>query len=510
VFRQGNEQTSAGRYLKVKATKPEEKGGRKSERSIVTDDAGEPILGDPAEERGRQVMESLGGKMSGTSGPKDISTGLQRVAELSRKAPGMVWTTLSHHITLDLLKEAYRRTRKDGAVGVDGQTAKEYEGNLEGNLSSLLERLKAGTYKAPPVRRVYIPKGDGAQTRPIGIPTFEDKVLQRAVVMVLEAVYEQDFLTCSYGFRPGRSAHQALKVLWQEMMRMDGGFVLELDIQKYFDTIDWGHLRNFLGRRVRDGVLQRVINKWLKAGVMEEGIVQHPEGGTPQGGVISPLLANLFLHEVLDKWFEEEVKPRLAGRAVLIRFADDAVMLFSLEKDARRVLEVLPKRFGRYGLSLHPEKTRLVDFRCPRRAYGEPESRGGRKSGIFDLLGFRHYWARTRRGGWAVKRKTAKDRFNRAVKRVAEWCRHNRHLPVRDQHRGLILKLKGHYQYYGIAGNSRALQRFLYHVGCAWHKWLNRRSQRRNMPWDRFNQLIQSYPLPFPKLHPEAYSAARP
>jgi len=422
----------------------------------------------------------------------------------------MVWTTLYHHITLDLLKEAYRLTRKDGAAGVDGQTAKEYEENLEENLSSLLERLKAGTYKAPPVRRVYIPKGDGSQTRPIGIPTFEDKVIQRAVVMVLEAVYEQDFLPCSYGFRPGRSAHQALKVLWQEVMRMGGGFVLELDIQKYFDTIDWSHLRNFLGRRVRDGVLQRLINKWLKAGVMEEGIVQHPESGTPQGGVISPLLANLFLHEVLDKWFEEEVKPRLAGRAVLIRFADDAVMLFSLERDARRVLEVLPKRFGRYGLSLHPEKTRLVDFRCLKGTYGNEGSRGGPKSGVFDLLGFRHYWALTRRGGWAVKRKTAKDRFNRAMKRVTEWCRHNRHLPVRDQHRGLILKLKGHFQYYGIAGNSRGLQRFLYHVARAWRKWLNRRSQRGNMPWDRFNRLLNCYPLPFPRLQPEAYSAARP
>jgi RNA-directed DNA polymerase len=437
--------------------------------------------------------------MSGTLGPEGISTGLQRVAELSRKAPGMVWSTLSHHITLDLLKEAYRLTRKDGAAGIDGQTAKEYEEKLEGNLRSLLERLKSGKYQAPPVKRVYIPKGDGTRTRPIGIPTFEDKVLQKAVVMVLEAVYEQDFLDCSYGFRPGRSAHQALKVVWGELMRGSGGFVLELDIQNYFDTIDHELLRGILDKRVRDGVLRRVINKWLKAGVMEEGRIQHPEGGTPQGGVISPLLANLFLHEVLDKWFEGEVKPRLVERVVLVRFADDALMVFSSEEDARRVLAVLPKRFGKYRLSLHPEKTRLVDFRRPGQSKSDQRVAEERGPGVFDFLGFTHYWGRTRRGGWAVKRKTAKDRFGRALKRVAEWCRANRHLPVREQHQGLTLKLRGHFQYYGIIGNSQALKRFLFEVTRVWHKWLNRRSQRGNMPWDRFNRLLDRYSLPYPR-----------
>lgn len=476
-----------------------------------TCESGEPAPGDPEEGRDHRVMGSLEGKMAGTLGPQDISTGLQRVAEQSRKAPGMVWSTLSHHLTLDLLKEAYRLTRKDGAVGVDGQTAKEYEENLEGNLRSLLERVKSGTYQAPPVRRVYIPKGDGTRTRPIGIPTFEDKVLQRAVVMVLEAVYEQDFLDCSYGFRPGRSAHQALKAVWDESMRVEGGFVLELDIQRYFDTVNHGHLRSFLDKRVRDGVLRRVINKWLKAGVMEEGEVHHPESGTPQGGVISPLLANLFLHEVMDKWFEEEVKPRLSGRAVLVRFADDAVMVFSSEEDAKRVLAVLPKRFGKYGLSLHREKTRLVDFRSP----GRPKSgRGAAEEGspgVFDLLGFTHYWGRTRRGGWAVKRKTAKGRFGRALKRVAEWCRANRHLPVREQHQGLSLKLRGHFQYYGIIGNSDALKRFLFEVTRVWRKWLNRRSQRGNMPWARFQRVLDRYSLPFPRsYHPAVCSAARP
>src|SRR3990172_5790224 len=313
--------------------------------------------------------------MTETSGSTPISTKLERIAKLAREAPGMALTTLAHHIDIDWLKEAYRRTRKDGATGVDGQTAEEYAVNLEGNLRELLERAKSGAYRAPPVRRVHIPKGDGSQTRPIGIPAFEDKVLQRAVAMVLEAVYERDFLDCSYGFRPGRSAHQALEVLQHETVCMAGGWVLEVDIRKFFDTLDHGHLSEILCRRVRDGVLLRLIGKWLNAGVLEDGQLSHPEAGTPQGGVISPLLANVYLHEVLDVWFERDVKPRLRGGAFLVRYADDAALVFSREDDARRVMEVLPKRFGKYGLALHPEKTRLVEFRRPDRR--PPTHQGG-------------------------------------------------------------------------------------------------------------------------------------
>jgi len=273
-------------------------------------------------EGGAGLTELLEGKMTGTPSPLDISTRLQRIAELAKKAP-VALTTLAHHIDIEFLREAYRRTRKDGATGVDGQTATMYAEKLDENLRSLLDRFKSGTYKAPPVRRVNIPKGDGAKTRPIGIPTFEDKVLQRAVTMVLEAIYEQDFLPCSFGFRPGRSAHDALQVLWEGLMEMGGGWVLEVDIQGFFDSLDHGHLRDFLDQRVRDGVVRRTINKWLKAGVLDGGTLSRPDAGTPQGGVVSPLLANVYLHEVLDKWFESEVKPRLDGRALLIRYADD-------------------------------------------------------------------------------------------------------------------------------------------------------------------------------------------
>ena len=303
--------------------------------------------------------------MAGASEPDPVSTKRQRIAELAKQSPRMGFTSLNHHLDLIWLVEAYNRTRKDGAPGVDGQTAEDYGRCLLDNLESLLDRAKSGTYWAPPVRRVRIPKGTGTETRPLGIPTLEDKVLQRAVVLALEPIYEQDFLPCSYGFRPGRSAHQALQALWQQVMAPGGCWLVEVDIRKFFDTLDHAHLRTLLQQRVRDGVLLRLIDKWLQAGVLEGGELTYPEAGTPQGGVISPLLANVYLHYVLDEWFAQVVKPRLKGRAFLVRYADDFVMGFACEEDARRVLDVLPKRFGKYGLTIHPDKTRLLPFVRP-------------------------------------------------------------------------------------------------------------------------------------------------
>jgi RNA-directed DNA polymerase len=310
--------------------------------------------------------------MAGASKPGTVSTRQQRIAEHARQSPQMGFTSLNHYLDQAWLEEAYVRTRRDGATGVDGQTAADYREHWADNLRSLLNRAQSGTYRAPPVRRVHIPKGTGTtETRPIGIPTFEDKVLQRAVVMVLEPIYEQDFYDCSYGFRPGRSAYQALEALWQQTMRTDGGWIVEVDIRKFFDTLDHAHLRELLKHRVRDGVVLQLIGKWLNAGVLEDGRLSYPDAGSPQGGVISPLLSNVYLHYVLDAWFEREVKPRLRGRAFLIRYADDFVMGFACEGDAWRVLEVLPKRFGKYGLTIHPEKTRLVPFQRP----SQPSSR---------------------------------------------------------------------------------------------------------------------------------------
>jgi group II intron reverse transcriptase/maturase len=421
--------------------------------------------------------------------------------------PGVAMRTLAHHIDIEWLREAHRRIRKDGARGVDGQTAEEYAKNLEGNLQSLLDRAKSGDhYRAPPVRRVHIPKGSGG-TRPIGIPTFEDKILQKAVAMVLEAIYEQDFLSCSYGFRPGRSAHEALHALWSETMKMGGGWVLEADIKKFFDSVDHAKLHELLSHRVRDGVLIRLIGKWLNAGVMEEGMVIHPEAGTPQGGVISPLLANIYLHEVLDVWWERDVKPRLRGRAALVRYADDFVMVFETMEDARRVMDVLPKRFEKYSLELHPEKTRLVRFEKPKAC--EP-LKGGSSPQSFDLLGFTHFWAKSRKGNWVVKKKTAKDRFSRTLKRISEWCRANRHLPLKEQHAALARKLRGHDAYFGVTGNSRALSALRPRVQRIWFRWLRRRSWKSAWTWTRMNALLARLPLPMAIAVHSTYRVAKP
>jgi RNA-directed DNA polymerase len=435
--------------------------------------------------------------MPGTPRPDPVSTKRQRIAELARSCPDMAFTTLAHHIDIAWLRKAYRLTRKDGAVGVDGQTAAEYEANLMGNLQDLLNRAKSGTYVAPPVRRAYIPKaGSPNETRPLGIPTFEDKILQRAVLMVLEPVYEADFQDASHGFRPGRGAHTAIGSLWQQAMALGGDWVLDVDLRKFFDTIDHGHLRVFLERRVRDGVILRLVAKWLKAGVLEEGTVTVSDEGTPQGGVISPLLANIFLHYVLDEWFEQEVCPRLKGKAFLIRYADDFVIGVAREDDAQRVLEVLPKRMGKYGLTVHPEKTRLVRFTPPDDDDSASTVRKPSESRTFDFLGFTHYWDRTRQGGWVIKRKTAKSRFRRALRAVWEWCGKHLHDPVRNQHRQLTLKLRGHYAYYGITGNSGRLSAYLRGVRRIWKHWLGRRDNAGSMTWADYNRLARYHPLP--------------
>jgi group II intron reverse transcriptase/maturase len=422
-----------------------------------------------------------------------ISTRLQRIARLAREDGSRALLSLSQYIDEYWLGEAYARTRKDGASGVDGQSAGEYRERLMENLRSLRDRLHSGRYQAPPVLRRHIPKGDGSKTRPIGIPTFEDKVLQRAVAMALEAVYEEEFLDCSYGFRRDRSAHQALRVLWRELMALGGGFVLEVDIRSFFDEIDHGHLRSFLDRRVRDGVIRRAIDKWLKAGVMEEGRLRHPVTGTPQGGVISPLLANIYLHEVVDRWFAEEVQPRLRGRAVLIRYADDLVMVFAEEQDARRVEAVLPKRLARFGLAVSAEKTRLVRFEQPTR---DKKERGPDRPGTFAFLGFTHFWGKSRGGHWVVKRKTDRSRLTGSLARARQWCRAHMHRPLPWQQRQLTRKLQGHYAYYGITGNKRSLDAFYRQITRIWRQWLNRRSQKARMHWERFNRLLERYPLP--------------
>jgi len=439
-------------------------------------------------------MEPSEGKTANMSKFEGVSTKQGRIAELAKEAPDMAMS-LSHHMDLEWFMEAYHKTRKDGAVGVDGQTARDYEENLLENLKGLINRAKSGSYRAPAVRRTYIPKdAKGKETRPIGIPTFEDKVLQRAAVMALEPVYEQDFLDCSYGFRPGRSAHQAIGTLREGLMAMGGGYVIDLDIRRYFDTIDHGHIQEIVRQRVRDGVLLRLIGKWLNAGVMEENYLTYPESGVPQGGVVSPILSNIYLHEVLDNWFEEVVKAYLYGKAFMIRFADDAVLVFERRDDAERVMAVLPTRFEKYGLQLHPEKTRLLSFKRPDSGGVESD-----KPETFNFLGFTHFWAKSRRGFWVIKRKTARDRFCRSLRRLNQWFRKVRHRPIAEQHKILCSKVRGHIQYYGITGNSDATSRFVYYVRRCWQKWLGRRSHASRRTWEWFNALSKRFPLPVPK-----------
>jgi group II intron reverse transcriptase/maturase len=437
--------------------------------------------------------------MSGSSTPRSISTKQARIAKLAQQMPGAAMRSLAHHMDLEWLREAFRRTRKDGAVGVDGQMAAEYAANLEDNLQSLLDRAKSGSYRAPPVRRVHIPKGDGSQTRPIGIPTFEDKILQRAVAMLLEPVYEEDFYDFSYGFRPRRSAHDASEALYQGLWDMRGGWVLDVDIKSFFDTLDRKKLRDLLRQRVVDGVVVRLVGKWLQAGVLDDGAVRRFATGTPQGGVISPLLSNIYLHEVTDKWWVRDVLPRMRGKAFMVRYADDLVMVFSDEQDALRVRRVLARRVERFGLNLHPEKTRLVRFQRPR------WDGSGAKPGSFDFLGFTHLWVRSRQGNWTLKRKTAKGRFSRALRALNQWMRRARHVPLARQAKMLGRKMAGHFNYYGVRGNSDALSRFHHEVHRLWKKWLGRRSQRARMTWEKFNRLLRRYPLPPARLRPRGY-----
>ena len=413
-----------------------------------------------------------------------VRTRQEHIAYVAEKYTDSPLTTLGHHMDMFWMLEAFSRLKKDSAPGVDGVTVSEYSENLEANLTELLELAKSGRYRTPPVKRVHIRKNE-KETRPIGMPTVADKVLQRAVAMLLEPIYEKDFLDCSYGFRLRRSSHQALDALREALKGMNGGWVLDVDIRSYFDSIGHSQLKEILRHRVKDSVILCLLAKWLRAGVLEDGILTRSEDGTPQGGVISPLLSNIYLHTVLDVWFEEVVCPRLKGVAKLIRFADDFVIVFERQDDAQRVLEVLAKRFGKYGLTIHPDKTRLVDFRHPWDSKKKP--------GTFDFLGFTHYWGKTRKGGFCIRKKTASKKLCRGLKAIHAWCKKHRHKKLVWQHQRICQKLQGHYAYYGVTGNYASLAAFRHHALRIWRYWLNRRSRKRDgMSWERFYSLLRN------------------
>ena len=435
--------------------------------------------------------------MAGTLSLEPISTKQAWIAELASRQPRMQLTTLAHHMDEAWLRAAWKRTRKDGAAGVDGMTSGQFAEGLDERLRGLVDSAKSGRWRAPPVRRTYIPKGKSV--RPLGIPTLEDKVLQRAFLMLLEPVYEQDFLDCSYGFRPGRNAHQALERLREGLWKMGGGWVLDVDLRSFFDTVDHGILQGLVKERVRDGVVCRMIGKWLNAGVMENGAVVHQNRGTPQGGVLSPLLSNIYLHHAVDVWFEEVVKPRLRGSAFMVRYADDFVMAFETEDDARRVQKVLMLRLGRFKLELNSEKTRLVRFE---------RAGGSRKAETFDFLGFTLYWGKSRRGRATIRWKTSRKSLNKTLTRFNQWCRRNRHRSIPWQHHAITRSLRGHDAYFGLTMNGRALQQLRRRVVRIWHRWLSRRSQRARLTWERFRSILRRFPLPEARVVHSVYRRA--
>jgi RNA-directed DNA polymerase len=402
--------------------------------------------------------------------------------------------SLARLIDVPALGRAFGRIRKGAAVGVDGVTKEQYGQNLEANLNSLHERLRTQRYRHQPIRRVHIPKERG-KSRPIGISSIEDKLVQDALREVLEAIYEPVFLDSSCGFRPGRSAHDALRALNRMLYRREVRWIIEADIVSYFDSLDRTKLKEMLRLRVADESFMRLVGKCLHVGILDGTEYSEPDEGTVQGSTLSPLLGNVYLHHVLDLWLETEVRPRLRGRMRLIRYCDDLVIGFEREDDARRVMAVLGKRFERFGLRLHPDKTRL--FECGRPSH---DQRGGKGPATFDFLGFTVYWRWNDRGFWALGLKTRKARQRRAVMSIDDWCRRHRHEPMKTQHAMLSLKLNGHYNYFGVGGNSRRLCGLARRVRYNWRKWLRRRSQRTRLTWQRFDEFLKAFPLPAPSV----------
>ena len=447
-------------------------------------------------EGGSRRTNLLKGDITGLRTRSLMYTDIDRIAELAREDPKRKFFSIAHLITVEKLYEAFRNLRKDASAGIDGVTYAQYETNAEENIRQLHQRLKEGKYQVQPLRRSYIHKEDGSQ-RPLSIPSLEDKLVQKVAVDLLNAIYEQDFLDCSYGFRPGRGQHQALDEVGRVICTRPVGWVLEIDIRSYFDKIVREQLVEMIEERVSDGSMLRLVGKWMQVGVIEDGRLLVSETGTGQGQPISPLLANIYLHHVLDKWFEDMVKPRLKGEAYEIRFADDAILCFQRKEDAEKVLNVLSKRFAKFGLTLHPEKTRLIAFG---RYAASNAKRQGKKPATFGFLGFTHICARSRQGKFAVHVKTIAKRFCRGTKAIADWCQQHRHDPVSEQQKMLNAKLRGHYQYYGRPTNYPSLLQFYREALRTWRTWLSRRTRGRPLTWERFAEILREHPLLRPRI----------
>jgi group II intron reverse transcriptase/maturase len=436
---------------------------------------------------------------SSTQREDDALTFLQRIGQRAKEKPEEKWTTLLSHIKVPLLKEAYRRLRKDAATGVDGVTWEEYGARLDERLGDLEDRVHRGSYHPQPVRRVHIPKGDG-KLRPIGIPALEDKIVQQAARMVLEPIYEAEFIGFSYGFRPKRSQHHALDALAVAIERKVN-WVLDADIRSFFDTIDHRRLQELIEHRVGDSRMVRLLMKWVNAGVLEEGKLREVKAGTPQGGIISPLLANIYLHYALDLWALSWRKTQARGEMYIVRYADDFVMAFQKEEDASAIRKALVERLAEYGLELHSEKTRVIEF--GRFARENRARRGQPKPETFEFLGFVHIAGLDRRGKFQLRRRTSRKKRRAKLARLKGEIERHRHRRVAEQHAWLSRVLTGHYNYYAVPTNFRALAQFRRDVREMWHRSLQRRSQRARWTVSRSDAFDSTFPLPLPRiLHP--------
>jgi group II intron reverse transcriptase/maturase len=430
-----------------------------------------------------------------------METKLTRIAEAARMRPDEKFTSLAHLINEETIKECHREMGRNKASGVDEVTKEEYELNLESNVKDLINRMKRQAYKPQPVRRVYIPKPGTDKKRPLGIPAYEDKLVQAALANILNAIYEQDFLECSFGFRPNRGCHDALKILDKILDKRGINYVVDADIKGFFDHVDHEWLMKFLQHRIMDPNILRLVVRFLKSGIVEAGILYDTPEGTPQGGVCSPILGNLYLHYVLDLWFEKRVRKNCRGMAYMVRYADDTVFCFQYEEDAKEFYSQLIERLKEFKLEVAEEKTKIIKLNKDDDDNSENKGEGCRQASSFDFLGFTHFMGKSKNGARRVMRKTSKKKYRASLLRCKEWIQRNRHMPTKSFIKKIREKLQGYRQYYGITDNRRAVSNFIDEVKRLIYKWLNRRSQRKSFDWDKFNLFLKKYPLPRAKTY---------
>ncbi|ATW26772.1 group II intron reverse transcriptase/maturase [Candidatus Formimonas warabiya] len=425
-----------------------------------------------------------------------METKLTRIAEAARMRPNEKFTSLAHLINEETIKECHREMSRNKASGVDEVTKEEYELNLESNVKDLINRMKRQAYKPQPVRRVHIPKPGSDKKRPLGIPAYEDKLVQSALAKILNAIYEQDFLECSFGFRPGRGCHDAMKILDKILDKREIRYVVDADIRSFFDHVDHEWLMKFLQHRIADPNILRLVARFLRSGIIEAGAEYDTPEGTPQGGCCSPILGNLYLHYVLDLWFEKRVRKDCRGRAYMVRYADDTVFCFQHKEDAKEFYSQMIERLGQFNLEVAEEKTKIISLNKEKDEDNGKDGGGSKQTNSFDFLGFTHYMGEDKNGAKRIKRKTSKKKYRASLLRCKEWIQRNRHMPTKDFMKKMNIKLQGYCRYYGITDNHNAVSNFIDEVKKLIFKWLNRRSQRRSFSWDKYNLFLKKYPLP--------------